>query len=644
MGNTYFDICAIPLFLIILFVCYSRRMTKGNANHLFISVVIISLISAVADLCMEIPQIVLPMSQSSSVLCTVSTYIYLITRNATNVVLLLFLLHLTQTSFLIRNKLVKTIFCLPYIVILILLAQNPFTHSVFTVSAETGYSRGPLMLVLYVIPFLYGIAGVVYSIFCRRYLSLGKWLSLLSIYFLAYTAVFIQFIRPHTLLEMFFTAVGEMLVMLAVMRPEERMDSEVGMLSWASYQWDLKNILRSHEHVQIIVIQLQNGREIRNYLGDQKYNDYLSGIADGIRSIKWKHPHRVELYLERPGTIYIITEADDSLTDSAVENLLITVGEGVRKDSNTGVRSETRICLIRCPEDLNKAEDIISLGHKFPKIDNGERSVVPAGEIVNSKNFNVEVHIEDILDRAIRDNLIEMYYQPIYDVSSGRFCSAEALVRINDPEYGLLFPGIFIPAAESQGLIIPLGNVITDQVFRFVSEHDLDALGLEFIEMNLSVAQCMESSLPEKFLALQQKYGVDPQRINLEITETTFENISGIMLENIDELTKMGYSFALDDYGTGYSNIQRINRLPLKLIKIDKSILDEISTENGRTILEYTMRMMQKTGKQLVVEGAETRDTVATLENMGCDYIQGFYFSKPLPADEFVRFIEEKNK
>jgi len=139
-------------------------------------------------------------------------------------------------------------------------------------------------------------------------------------------------------------------------------------------------------------------------------------------------------------------------------------------------------------------------------------------------------------------------------------------------------------------------------------------------------------------------YGIDPAKINLEITETTYENISEIMMENINELIKLGYTFALDDYGTGYSNIQRINRLPLKLIKIDKSVLDEISTDNGRTILEYTMRMMQKTGKQLVVKGAETREVVETLREMGCDYIQGFYFSKSLPAEEFIRFVEEKNR
>jgi len=92
------------------------------------------------------------------------------------------------------------------------------------------------------------------------------------------------------------------------------------------------------------------------------------------------------------------------------------------------------------------------------------------------------------------------------------------------------------------------------------------------------------------------------------------------------------------------SLIQRINNLPLKLIIINKTVLDEISTENGRTILEYTMRMMQKTGKQVVVEGAETHEVVETLEKMGCDYNQGFYFFKPLPADEFIKFIENNGK
>ena len=640
MRIIYFDLCAIPLFLMILTICFSRKMTKGNANRLFIGLVFLSLFSAIADLGMEILDNLAPLSEGGRVLCSMSTYAYLFLRNSNNAVLLLFLLALTRTAFLIRKRWAKIAFCLPYAAILAMLAQNPFTYNAFIVTLEVGYTRRPLMLAFYGIALLYGLFGFAYCVYCRRYLPKNKWNALIIVYLLVHLAVVIQFFHPELLVEMFCTALGEMLIMLSIMRPEERMDSSVGMLSWASYQTDLKNILRAGEHVQIIVIRMLNCREIRNYLGDYKYNRYLTELANGIRAA---HRNNIELYFERPGTIYLIMTADEASTESVGKRLLSEAGGQIKRYAEMGVRFEPRICLIRCPDDLRNAEEIISLGHKFHKIDSSKRTTLRASEIVHSQDFILEARITEILDRAIRENHIEMYYQPIYDVRSGGIRSAEALARIIDPEYGTVSPGIFIPAAETEGFIIPIGDMILEQVFRFISEHDLDALGLSFIEINLSVAQCMESSLPEKIRSLQQKYGVDPGRINLEITETTFENISEITLENINELVQMGYSFALDDYGTGYSSIQRINHIPLKLIKIDKTMLDEVPSENGRKILEYTVRMMQSIGKQLVVEGAETGGEVEILKNMNCDYIQGFYFSRPLPADQFICYIEEQN-
>lgn len=644
MRIIYFDICAIPLFLMILFLCFSRGMNKGNANRLFIAVVFLSLFSTFADLGMEIADNMAPLDDLGRIVCSTSTYVYLILRNCNNAVLLLFLLALTRTTSLIRKTWVKVVFCLPYMAELAMLALNPFTHSAFTITSEVGYVRGPLMLVFYGIALIYGLVGLVYCIYCRRYLRKDQWIALLSVYVLAHLAVVIQFFYPTLLVEMFCTALGEMMIMLSIMRPEARMDVSVGMLSWASYQSDLRNILVSGEHVQIIVIRMLNCREIRNYLGDHKYNRYLTEIANSIRAIRGGGQSSTELYFERPGTIYLIVNAEEAGAERFAERLLSETGDLIRRYADMGVRFEPRVCLIRCPEDLDKVADIVSLGHKFQKIDSRKQVAFRASEIVHSQTFAIEAHIVEILDRAIRENHIEMYYQPVYDVHSGGFHSAEALARINDPEFGCISPAIFIPAAEMEGFIIPIGDMVLDQVFRFISEHDLDALGLSYIEINLSVAQCMESSLPEKIFALQQKYGVDPSRVNLEITETTFENISEVMLENVNALIEMGYSFALDDYGIGYSSIQRVNHIPLKLIKIDKSMLDDVYSENGRMILEYTVHMMQSIGKQLVVEGAETRDVVDILEDMNCDYIQGFYFSRPLPADAFIRYLEAQRQ
>ena len=644
MSIVYFDICSIPLFLMILFVCFSRKMTKGSANQLFILTVLLSLFSAVADLGMEITSNMAPMPESVRMICSISTYAYLTIRNANNVVLLLFLLALTRTTFLLRKKWVQITLCLPYICILVMLVQNIFTHNAFSVTAEEGYTRGPLMLAFYGIALFYGLMGLAYCIYCRRFLPLNKWSSLLAIYILAHLAVLIQFFYPKLLLEMFFTALGEMLIMLTIMRPEERMDSEVGMLSWASYQADLRNIILSREHVQIAVIQLLSCRELRNFLGDHSFNEYISEIANGIRALRWKHPYRIELYYERPGTIYLIADNDEGDLENLGQRLLSEANDGIKSYIDKGARFESQICLIRCPGDLQNIDDIISLGHTFQKHGSHRQTVFHARDILNSQAFTIEAHIEEILNRAIKENNIVVYYQPIFDLRSGSFHSAEALARIIDPEYGLISPAIFIPAAETRGFIIPIGDMVLEQVFRFVSEHDLNDLGLSYIEINLSVAQCMETDLPEKIHMLQQKYDIDPSHINLEITETTFENINDIMVENIEKLVQKGYSFALDDYGIGYSNIQRINHLPLKLIKIDKSMLDEVSSANGQIILEHTIRMMQCIGKRLVAEGAETTHAIELLRSMGCDYIQGFYYSKPLPSSEFVDFLKKYNR
>ena len=266
----YFDICSIPLYLLMLNICVTRKMTKGNTNQLFFSLVILSLISASADLGMVFLSRHLPFSGAQCALETALGYIYLAARNTTNAVILLFLLSLMHMTSLIGKRWIKLLYCLPNIVILLLLATNPFTHAVFTVSAETGYARGALMPVIYAMALIYGVGGIAFCFYCKRLIEPKKWAALISMYILTYLAVVIQFFRPALLLEMFFTALSLLVVLFSVMRPEERMDTEVGMLSWASYQSDLRNILLAGEHVQVAVISILNCREIRSYLGDHK--------------------------------------------------------------------------------------------------------------------------------------------------------------------------------------------------------------------------------------------------------------------------------------------------------------------------------------------------------------------------------------
>ena len=450
-------------------------------------------------------------------------------------------------------------------------------------------------------------------------------------------------ILPNLLVEMFFTSIGMQMILLMVMRPEESMDANVGTLSWKAYQADLKNILLSGQRVQILVLNQANAGEMRSYLGEDDFYALISTVKDEVIRFFQEHRAAADVYYEGPGHIYLILPDAKLDTARLAPRLVESIGERAKAYSDRGVRLSPKVCVIRLPEDLRDFQEIVNLGHRFPQLGEHDQVVFPASEIVRSRDYTITNHMEQILNRAIRAHSIEMYYQPIYSVREGRFCSAEALARLIDSEYGMISPAVFITAAEKTGLMLPIGEIVMESVFRFISQYDLDALGLSYIEINLSVAQCLQADLPQVVRRLQDRYGVEPRKVVFEITETMFDNLNGVMDRNLRALTEMGYSFALDDYGVGYSNIQRLRTLPLKIIKIDKSMVDDMNTRDGAVIIESTVHMMKGIRKELVVEGVETKEATAAFSDLSCDFIQGYYFSKPLPAEDFVRFVQARN-
>ena len=496
------------------------------------------------------------------------------------------------------------------------------------------------MLDLYAIAAIYILTGIIYAVMARNYLTVSKWRAVLTIYFLTVIAVLVQLVKPFYLVEMFSTAMGLLVIMLIVIRPEETLDSSVNISSWKAYQEDLKNILRSGQEVQIVVARMSNAEEIRAYLGEDEYNRYVRDVADEIRKMyDGIHAH-FDLYFEKPGTYYHILEDTDVHVPDLLPVFVEAATERIRRYAVQGVRFVPQFCMIHCPRDLRDLQDIINLGHKFYTLGAHGQTIFMAPDLIGTRMYDITNRMDGILNRAITGNTLEVYYQPIYDVYNGKYRSAEALARVNDTMYGMISPSVFIPAAESSGLILPLGDMIMEKVFAFIANHDLEKLGLSYIEINLSVAQCVQQDLPEKISRLQKKYNIRPDQVNFEVTETMFENFSTTMDNNIHKLKELGYTFSLDDYGVGYSNIQRMCKLPVDIVKIDKSLVDGMFTEEGSIIIKSTINMMQGIQKELVIEGVETKEAADELANMSCNCIQGFYYSRPLQQDAFLQFVE----
>ena len=151
----------------------------------------------------------------------------------------------------------------------------------------------------------------------------------------------------------------------------------------------------------------------------------------------------------------------------------------------------------------------------------------------------------------------------------------------------------------------------------------------------------MQDNLPEQVFATLRRFNVKPEMINLEITETAVAQSQEKLLKNLLSLVNFGINISLDDFGSGYSNLQRISQLPLSIVKIDKTFTDSVKINKVSIILQNLIRMVQALHLQIVVEGVETEEVMNIFNDYGCDYIQGFFFSRPLPKDDFVQFIEE---
>lgn len=258
------------------------------------------------------------------------------------------------------------------------------------------------------------------------------------------------------------------------------------------------------------------------------------------------------------------------------------------------------------------------------------------------KTFNQQITLKASLSDAIKNQLPFMVYQPIIDVSDLAVSGYESLVRWIDDQLGFVSPGEFIPIAEHTQLIEPLGVLITTQVLDYVKSHG-DILGTHTVfSINISGNELANSSFADNFMNLMEDYGISPDRIAVEVTETSLINDFDTALKNLQALKKASIKIYLDDFGTGYSSLNYLDQLPIDVIKIDQTFTRElIDNPKKRHLLSAIITLAAALDINTIAEGVETQDQYQLLRDMGINKVQGYLFSKPLPADEVASFYRD---
>lgn len=263
-----------------------------------------------------------------------------------------------------------------------------------------------------------------------------------------------------------------------------------------------------------------------------------------------------------------------------------------------------------------------------------------SSEVENStaKRLDIENNMRQAVSTGIDEFVV--FYQPVVDVNTQMCTSCEALVRWDSKALGFMGPGEFIPLAEYLGLITSIGDYVLEEACRRCKLWNDNGHPDFYINVNLSVVQLLQKDVVENIKRILDKTGVNPKNIVLEITESFAINDMQRVMDIITGLKKLGPRIALDDFGTGYSSLNYIKQLPLDIIKVDKTFIDDIVEDDyAQAFIKLIVDLSKTIGTKIVVEGVEHKEQFELLKSLGVDYIQGYYFGKPVPANIF----EEKN-
>ena len=520
-------------------------------------------------------------------------------------------------------------------IILFLIIINPFTEFLYFLDSNEKYFRAKNYLLIYYAAFSTLILDLYYIIRYRKKLEKKEIVSSIFtiIALLSGSLLKIFFVR-YLLLDMFFLFVIVALF-LTFENPEIYIERKTGLYNKKAFNDITMEYFFKNKKFAIITFFIKNYSEVREIYGASQIDFALREIG---KYFSITYPKKKIFYL-RNG-LFSIFESNSKDFELIREN---TTRRFKRAWTVKNSQIHLKVATVELDEDvkINAIDDIYScLKMGFYESKNSFDNHIKIDKTsINEIAYNSKV--SKALNKSLLNDDLQLYLQPIVDSKSRKIIAAEALVRLYDEELGLITPGEFIKMAEKNGSIEQLGDQILNKVCIFLKESEVNKYGIKWINVNLSPIQCQNNQLPEKIDSIIDMHTIQHDFIHLEITEDSMID-SQTLKRQMNILITDGYDFSLDDFGTGFSNITRLQNFPFNNIKLDMSIVHE-HFKSPDNILPSIVQAFISRGLSVTAEGVETKEMADGLEKMGCAYLQGYYFSKPIPYFEFENLIKMEN-
>ena len=444
----------------------------------------------------------------------------------------------------------------------------------------------------------------------------------------------IQFITKYVLISSIGNSLMLLYIYLNFENPKRYADDETDTLNRQAFHIMVPEMLARRRTFWLVNFTVDDNDQISRSMGYDAMKVILRTAADRLRTVV----PRSGFFHSRSNTLSVFVSDRDQL-----DALLKRAGTAdFQVPWNNGTfKPQYHITIMECPKYGGTSDEIYdTMDYVMEHHRHHEKGHVLWVDEETIRNRDYSKQVLAVLTKAVQEKAFDVVYQPIWSTKENRFASAEALVRLQDcGDLGFISPEIFIPMAEQQGMIGEIGSIVFEKVCSFASENRLWEKGVNYIEVNLSGMQSVDPALPAQLMSVMHKYGIQPKFINLEITETASIDGGEMLDVNMKRLRSLGCHFSMDDFGTGYSNLAKMAKVHFELVKLDKSLIWPAFGENPgepMVILNSCIAMILQLGAHIVAEGVETQEQADFLAEHGVNYLQGYYYSKPITGDTFL--------
>ena len=630
----WFDVCAVILVALLLVLYYKKFSAPFQKYTLFLVLLWLNLISAITSLA----SFVLPGHAPVWVLRLLNA-LYFFAHGATPTALFLYVCSLTDYNLTHFHQL--SAWLVPTVINTILSVLSIFFDIYFQLDPDGTYHRGPLIFIIYIFTCFHFFA-IIYTLIQNH--SLIPRLEQLSIHlFLVFmvSAIFIQLLFPNLVIESFICACCLMVSQLTVQNPEQIIDAPTRILNKSGFSYLLVPPLSDRKDFQVGFMILDNYYALEKVLGFDILEQRIQTFADYLRTNTGCLFARVE----NRRFCFVSQGFRDNGTVDAVLSKLREACTARQAKYPAPARMQFKCGILRCPRDASSFTELMSLLDIAAQASGSEDACftrLDDGDVAKLRRYK---QVDQLVQTAVEDGSLYVMYQPIYCTENHRFCSAEALLRMRSKALGEISPAEFIPIAERNGAILKMTQFVLETVCRFLRTSGIQEYGIRRVDINLSTLDCTQTDISQRILHCIRENNLLPSLVSVELTETAFSSLPESINRTLTALSREGVRVLIDDYGTGYSNLSRLTRFPLDIVKIDKSLITDIpGSATARIVLDNTLEMMKRLRKKVLVEGVETQEQLDyLLPRNDCNYIQGYYFAKPISEEELVSLFRDQH-